>query len=201
MLKLVKALGLGLVLATVSVSAEAEMFGRSEVKFQDIKDFKKWKDVVKKNEMDMIVNNEVTSEWINEINEIASENLSDRQKIERVNKFINSKIAYNSDMAIWKKSDYWASPTESFTRGAGDCEDYAAAKYFSLKMLGFEEEDMRIVVLKDTLKNELHAVLAVNNGGRNYVLDNQNKNVLSDTQIAHYSPIYSINTKAWWRHS
>ena len=189
------------IIASLSLNAKAEMFGHGEAKFEDIKDFKKWKEVVKKNEMDLIVNNTITAQWAASLAPINSAAYTNEQKITAVNNFVNQSLSYTEDSEAWGLSDYWASPTESFTKGYGDCEDYATAKYFSLKMLGFKDEDMRIVVLKDTRKNELHAVLVVNNNGTNYVLDNQLQDVKIDTQIAFYLPIYSINEHNWWKYS
>ena len=54
----------------------------------------------------------------------------------------------------------------------GDCEDFAIAKYFALRDLGFPASQMRIVVLKDTLRNLDHAVTAVYLDGDAWILDN-----------------------------
>ena len=46
-------------------------------------------------------------------------------------------------------------------RMSGDCEDYAIAKFFALRQLGFGAEQMRIVILWDEIRGIGHAVLAV----------------------------------------
>ena len=46
-----------------------------------------------------------------------------------------------------EKKDYWATPIEFMGTGAGDCEDYAIAKYFSLINLGIPEDKLRIPTL------------------------------------------------------
>ena len=51
-----------------------------------------------------------------------------------VNRFINQ-WRYRSDAENYGHSDYWATPIEFMTR-SGDCEDYAIAKYVSLRELG-----------------------------------------------------------------
>lgn len=201
MLKLVKMVIVSFIIAVSGGNANAQMFGRSEVKYDDIKDFRKWKDVVSKYEMDVMMNDSTTQRWKDAVTQIKNAGYTREQQIVAVNDLMNRSIRYEDDSMVWGRSDYWASPTETFQKGAGDCEDYAAAKYFTLKMLGFKDEDMRIVVLKDTRKNELHAILVVENRGMNYVLDNQNQNVVADTQIAYYQPIYSINQNSWWKHS
>ena len=55
-------------------------------------------------------------------------------------------------MDVWGVMDYWETPAEFFQK-SGDCEDFAIAKYFALRDLGFPASQMRIVVLKDTLRN------------------------------------------------
>lgn len=186
-------------LGTVANSANAQIFGKNEVESSDISDFKKWRAVLSRQEDSESENSESLNTWHAEIAEF--KNLSDEEKIEKVNGYINKKIKYKTDKQTSGKSDYWASPAETFSTGFGDCEDYAIAKYFSLKALGFRENDMRIVVLRDNKKGEIHAVLAVNEGGNNYILDNQSKYVKQDTEIAYYTPIYSINSRNWWRNT
>ncbi|MGB9802176.1 MAG: transglutaminase-like cysteine peptidase, partial [Arcobacter sp.] len=56
-------------------------------------------------------------------------------KLKDVNDFFN-KIKYQTDQSHWGKKDYWAAPFEFMGTGAGDCEDYAIAKYFTLRKLG-----------------------------------------------------------------
>ena len=51
-----------------------------------------------------------------------------------VNGFVNAH-RYMPDDRNWGVRDYWATPGEFLTR-SGDCEDYAIAKYLSLKELG-----------------------------------------------------------------
>jgi len=41
----------------------------------------------------------------------------------------------------------------------------------------------------------------VTDHGSNFILDNQIQQVVKDTAIHHYIPIYSINETRWWRHT
>ncbi len=115
-----------------------------------------------------------------------------------VNRQINE-VPYLLDIDNWGLEDYWATPYEFFLRD-GDCEDYAISKYMTLKIMGVSPTSMRIVVLQDHNLNLLHSVLVVSRSGRNYILDNQIQQVVTDSAIHHYEPIYSINEKSWWRH-
>ncbi|HEC90177.1 MAG TPA: hypothetical protein ENI55_00775 [Alphaproteobacteria bacterium] len=127
--------------------------------------------------------------------------IKDKSPIEQV-KAVNAamnRAKYITDNVNWGKKDYWATPGEFFTR-YGDCEDYAITKYLSLKILGFKENLLRVVVLKDLNLKIGHAVLIVFLNGKSLVLDNQIKQVVEAKTIRHYLPVYSINAKNWWRH-
>lgn len=96
--------------------------------------------------------------------------------------------------------DFWATPFQFFAKN-GDCEDCAIAKFISLRTLGFPNENMRIVVLRDTNLDVLHAVLVAYAGGEPSVLNNQIRSVVRAQSTRHYRPIYSVNETTWWRHS
>ncbi|MEO1016999.1 MAG: transglutaminase-like cysteine peptidase [Pseudomonadota bacterium] len=120
------------------------------------------------------------------------------EQIRRINEFVNQR-EYRDDASNWGRSDYWATPLE-FMRHSGDCEDYVIAKYVSLRMLGVPAEAMRMVVLKDTVRNLAHAVLAVEHDGDVLILDNLTDAVLSHRRIKHYEPYYSVNEVTRWAH-
>lgn len=115
-----------------------------------------------------------------------------------VNSFWNG-FRYIEDNRNWGKPDYWACPAE-FLRKSGDCEDYAIVKYFTLKELGVSVDRMRIVVLKDTIRNLAHAVLVVFIGEEGFVLDNLSNAVLSHSRLSNYSPQFSVNENGSLRH-
>jgi predicted transglutaminase-like cysteine proteinase len=119
-------------------------------------------------------------------------------QIETVNHYLN-KRRYILDPRNYGVPDYWASPHQFLSRD-GDCEDYAIAKYFSLRSLGIKAENMRIVVLQDLNLQTAHAILVVYLDGRALVLDNQVSTVVEARAILHYRAIYSINEQHWWLH-
>ncbi|MBQ7585671.1 MAG: transglutaminase-like cysteine peptidase, partial [Desulfovibrionaceae bacterium] len=106
---------------------------------------------------------------------------------------------YKEDGSNWGRPDYWAIPAE-FLQKSGDCEDYAIIKYFTLKELGIPADKMRIVVLRDTVRNLAHAVLVVYLNDDAYILDNLSNAVLSHTHFKHYTPQYSVNELGRWAH-
>ncbi len=120
------------------------------------------------------------------------------EQIKVVNSFWNQ-WPYKQDSRVYKAPDYWAAPYE-FRKNSGDCEDYAITKYFTLRALGVPMEQMRVVVVKDTILNLAHAILAVYIDDDIYILDNLSKNVLSHKRIRNYIPQYSVNEKNRWMH-
>jgi predicted transglutaminase-like cysteine proteinase len=120
------------------------------------------------------------------------------EQIQKVNNFFNQ-WPYKTDPAVWGVEDYWATPRE-FMQKSGDCEDYAIAKYYALRSLGIPAAQLRIVALKDTLRNLGHAVLAYIDGDKAYILDNLTNLVLSHQKLTHYDPQFSVNEEYLWRH-
>jgi len=121
-----------------------------------------------------------------------------KQQLDTINRTMN-RSPYVTDPVNWGVPDYWATP-DQFFRKDGDCEDYAIAKYLSLRQLGFAADRLRIVVLQDLNLGVPHAVLIVFVKGRAMLLDNQISDVIPASAVHHYRPIYSINEKAWWFH-
>jgi predicted transglutaminase-like cysteine proteinase len=187
-------------------AASVALFGSSEMQGANLAFFPQFTDMLRRYSADLGHLNESCSsgsstacmleDWASFITSIKG--LDPRSQIEEVNSYIND-IAYIEDPDNWGAEDYWATPVQFFTRN-GDCEDYAIAKYMTLRSLGFPIEALRIVVLMDTNLGIGHAVLAVYVGNDVLVLDNQIDQVVSQTSIHHYQPVYSLNERGWWRH-
>lgn len=126
------------------------------------------------------------------------EGLSTPEQIREVNKLLN-RWPYRTDMEVWGLEDYWAAPVDFFKK-SGDCEDFAIAKYFALRNLGFPQSALRIVVIQDTLRNVAHAVCVVYADGDAWVLDSLSNVVLPHTRLMHYQPRFSLNEAHRWAH-
>ncbi len=124
--------------------------------------------------------------------------LSGMEQLKAVNSYFN-RWPYGLDIDIYGVSDYWATPGE-FLKLSGDCEDYSITKYYALRKLGVPVEDMRIVLLKDNIRNISHAILAVKLDDESYILDNVSDLVLSHLKYEHYIPQYSVNEFYRWAH-
>jgi len=125
------------------------------------------------------------------------------RKLKVVNDFFN-KIRYMSDQKVWHKKDYWASPFEFLGVGAGDCEDYAIAKYFALRAVGVPDKKLKITYVKLKSRNkkyeESHMVLNYYNKPNStpIVLDNVNKSLKLASKRKDLKPIYSFNASGLW---
>jgi predicted transglutaminase-like cysteine proteinase len=120
------------------------------------------------------------------------------QQLEAVNRYVNQ-TPYQTDMQRFGVVDHWATPREFLGR-SGDCEDYALAKYLSLRHLAWRVESIRVLVLNNETRRELHAVLVAYVDGTAYILDNLAPDVQSHAAIRHYRPIFSINETTWYFH-
>ena len=72
-----------------------------------------------------------------------------RAKFGEINRAINLAIRAVSDETQYGEPDVWASPLTTFGRGAGDCEDYAIAKFAALRLAGIAADDLRILIMPD----------------------------------------------------
>ncbi len=119
-------------------------------------------------------------------------------QLRAVNQFVNHWQS-RTDQDNHEKGDYWASPL-TFLKQSGDCEDYAIIKYVSLRQLGFETEQLRLVVVRDVLRDIAHAVLAVHVDEDVFILDNLFQAVLPQHMVSQYLPYYSVNEEARFSH-
>jgi predicted transglutaminase-like cysteine proteinase len=113
-------------------------------------------------------------------------------QLAEINRAINLAIRPMEDLAQWGKVDVWSSPLVTFTTGAGDCEDFAIAKYVALQMAGIPSEDLRIVVVLE-LNGEGHAVASVRLDGHWLILDNQQMAMVEDVNARSYRPRFVID--------
>ncbi|SDG40924.1 transglutaminase-like cysteine peptidase [Roseospirillum parvum] len=187
-------------------SAQAGLFGSNEVVNPDLSPFPRWTGVLDRvfREKGSVGGSCQSQEfnachygkWMQFLDSVRG--ADPRTQLKEVNKFMN-RSRYIVDPVNWGVKDYWATVGQ-FLDKYGDCEDYAIAKYVSLRELGWSPDDMRIVIVQDMNLRVAHAILAVNLDGESYILDNQIGMLVKHSRIRHYRPIYSVSEKAWWRH-
>ena len=86
-------------------------------------------------------------------------NADEQTQLRAVNQFFNDKIRYTEDIDVWHNVDYWATLSSRAAKVRRDCEDYAIAKYFTLRQLGVSEDKLRITYVKALRLNRAHMVL------------------------------------------
>lgn len=123
-----------------------------------------------------------------------------RARLGEVNRAINLAIRPMSDLAQYGQIDVWSSPLVTFTTAAGDCEDYAIAKIVALQMAGVASDDLRIVVVRDTIRGEDHAVAMARLDGHWLALDNRRMAMVEDSDIRNYRPLFVIDDSGVMRY-
>lgn len=72
---------------------------------------------------------------------------SEPASLQLVNRHINS-LRRLPDRENWLQDDFWATPLELLSRGAGDCEDFALAKYYLLRAQGVPDTRLRLMIAR-----------------------------------------------------
>jgi predicted transglutaminase-like cysteine proteinase len=92
----------------------------------------------------------------------------------KVNSWANDNIQPITDQEHWGVVEQWDYPDD----GKGDCEDYVLLKRRMLMQAGWPREALLITVVRDK-KGDGHAVLTVKTNRGEFILDNQESEVLA----------------------
>ena len=98
----------------------------------------------------------------------------------QVNRWVNENVKPMTDMDHWGVVEKWSYPTD----GYGDCEDYVLLKRKMLIDAGWPREALLVTVVRDK-KGEGHAVLTVKSDKGEFILDNQNEDVVAWTETGY----------------
>ena len=123
-----------------------------------------------------------------------------RARFGEINRAINLAIRAMSDMAQYGQIDVWSSPLDTFASGAGDCEDYAIAKFAALRLAGVSPDDIRIVVLRDQMRGEDHAAVMARLDGHWLMLDNRRMAMVEDVDVRNHRPLFVIDDSGVMRY-
>jgi predicted transglutaminase-like cysteine proteinase len=136
----------------------------------------------------------------------AAADLDDEGKLAALNQFFNRRIQSREDIEVWGQVDYWASPMEMMEKGAGDCEDFAIAKYFSLVALGMPIQKLRLVYVRAQIGGaggavQAHMVLAyyASPNAEPQILDNLISDIRPASRRPDLSPVFSFNSEGLWQ--
>ncbi|WP_455230626.1 cysteine protease LapG [Geopseudomonas aromaticivorans] len=137
-------------------------------------------------------------EWSDLISQSSS--LKELEQLRAVNGFFNRTLQFIDDARTWQQTDYWATPVEALIKGAGDCEDYAIAKYLTLRRLGIPSEKLRITYVKALELNQAHMVLTwyATPTSDPLVLDNLIPDIRPASQRRDLLPVYAFNAEGLW---
>ena len=98
----------------------------------------------------------------------------------KLNAWVNQAIKPITDLEHWGVVERWNYPDD----GYGDCEDYVLLKRRMLMQAGWPREALLITVVRDR-KGDGHAVLTVKTDRGEFILDNQEPQVLSWTRAGY----------------
>ena len=183
----------------------AGLFGSNETRQAGLEIFPQWLSVLDRHIREDIPEGNCNSkqfnrchlnQWLAYLETLKGQDI--RRQLSNINHYANQKD-YILDIDNYGLDDYWAIPKQFLKRG-GDCEDYAITKLLSLRWLGHQQLQSRIVVLQDANLGIPHAVLAIYLDGDTLILDNQVNEIISHKDILHYIPIYSLDEEQWWIH-
>jgi len=132
--------------------------------------------------------------------------LTEKEKLMRVNDFFNRMLQFSSDSALWKQVDFWATPGETLGMGAGDCEDFTIAKYFTLKALGLPVQKLRLTYVRARIGGpssnitQAHMVLTYypTPEAQPLVLDNLLNEIRPAARRPDLEPVFSFNSDGVW---
>ena len=110
-----------------------------------------------------------------------------------INRTINAAIRYTSDQDQYGVPDLWTAPLATLGAGQGDCEDYAIAKYIALRDAGFSSDDLRLLMVRDRVARQDHAVAGVRQDGRWLMLDNRHDVLLEHKDAGHFTPLFALD--------
>lgn len=124
---------------------------------------------------------------------------SDPERLRLANNFFTA-ARFTTDMEVWQQQDYWATPIEFLIRDAGDCEEFAIAKYFTLTRMGIADSALRVTYVKALSLDQPHMVLAwyETPDADPLVLDNIEPRILPASQRPDLIPVYSFNGSDLW---
>ncbi|MDZ7890829.1 MAG: transglutaminase-like cysteine peptidase [Rhodoferax sp.] len=126
--------------------------------------------------------------------------LGDADRLKRVNSFVNQQVQFGEDTSVWGQTDYWATPVETLGRGAGDCEDFAIAKYFTLLQVGMAPDKLRFIYVRAKTgtsdATQAHMVLAfyATPDAEPLVMDNLVGEIKLASRRPDLVPVFSFNS-------
>jgi len=116
------------------------------------------------------------------------------RELVRINTLVNTAIKPMTDMDQYGVVEKWTFPDS----GYGDCEDYVLLKQKLLLEAGWPRQSLLVTVVRDQ-NGDGHAVLTVRTDRGEYILDNQNPDILlwSQTEYRFVKRQAQTNPNVW----
>jgi predicted transglutaminase-like cysteine proteinase len=118
---------------------------------------------------------------------------SGRARVGVFNRAVDLAISPVSDEIQWGVPDHWSDPLETLHSNSGDCEDHAIVKYAALLAAGVSKDAVKIVVLRNRLPNEDHAIVAVRVENQWLILDNRTLTLVRDMDVRRAIPEFVLD--------
>lgn len=122
------------------------------------------------------------------------------RRLEAVNLYVNSRVRFVEDRVQYGVEDRWSPAAETLSRGRGDCEDFAIAKLAMLRRAGFAERDLYLVIARDLVRRQDHAIAVARANGRLWVLDSGTDQLLDSADVQDYRPVMTFSGARSWTH-
>jgi predicted transglutaminase-like cysteine proteinase len=116
-----------------------------------------------------------------------------RARVGLINRAVDLAITPTTDQAQWGVADHWSPPFETLQTHRGDCEDYAIVKYIALLQAGLSHDDVKILIVRDILLKEDHAVVAARVDGQWLILDNRRLALVRDIDMVGCIPRFVLD--------
>lgn len=146
----------------------------------------------------------LVSDWLQLQTELAAG--TTELQLEKTNNFFNRRLRFEDDIDIWQQHDYWATPFETMNKRAGDCEDFAIAKYVTLRRLGVSDDKLRLIYVRARIGgphsslSQAHMVLGYFSSASAdpLILDNLIDDIRPGSRRPDLSPVFSFNGTGLW---
>ena len=181
-----------LLFSSVATSADKGLFGYRELSAPTLAAFPQWSDLLARIDHERLAYRNCESDCDALRPRLWRTYLSHQGAVTtpllwEINTFINTFPKRPAD-------ERWSTPLEFLRRG-GDALEAAVTKYVTLRELGVEESRLSIILGRDVLTDQPHALLAVTLDGEHHILDSRSDTVLPDHAVAYYQPRFALNAE------
>ncbi|MBU2953328.1 transglutaminase-like cysteine peptidase [Marinobacter sp. F3R08] len=147
---------------------------------------------------------EVLEQWQSMLQRVST--LDTAEKLKQVNAFVHDTLAYQQDLSLWGREDYWATPLETLAKGRGDCEDFVIIQYVSLLHAGISDDKLRLIYVRARIGGpaspvtQPHMVLGYypEPGAEPILLDSLIEDILPASERTDLTPVFSFNSSELW---